>query len=158
METEKILDYIFKIIVVILLIVLIFIDKKETCISNNTFKDSVILIYKDTAVYFQKEIIKNHYEYKIDSVIVSYMPDSLLFPEIMRLSREILQYEMGEFFGRGETTKWLVLPDGGFTETDINGTDKGTALPDGNRTIEDATQNVRECNRYDTLYKNSSEH
>ena len=140
METEKILDYIFKIIVVILLIVLIFIDKKETCISNNTFKDSVILIYKDTAVYFQKEIIKNHYEYKIDSVIVSYMPDSLLFPEIMRLSREILEYGTG------------------FAETDINGTDKGTALPDGNRTIEDATQNVRECNRYDTLYKNSSEH
>jgi hypothetical protein len=138
MNTEKIIDYIFKTIVVILLIVLIFIDKKETCISNNTFKDSVILIYKDTAVYFQKEIIKNHYEYKIDSVIISYMPDSLLFPEIMRKSREILQYSR-------------------FTETNINGTYKGTALPDGNRTIENATQNVRECNRHDSGYKNSSE-
>ena len=139
MNTEKIIDYIFKTIVVILLIVLIFIDKKETCISNNTFKDSVILIYKDTAVYFQKETIKNYYEYKIDSVIISYMPDSLLFPEIMRKSREI------------------ILHGTGFTETDINGTDKGTALPDGNRIIENATQNVRECNRHDSGYKNSSE-
>lgn len=138
MNTEKIIDYIFKTIVVILLIVLIFIDKKETCISNNTFKDSVILIYKDTAVYFQKETIKNYYEYKIDSVIISYMPDSLLFPEIMRKSREILQYSR-------------------FTETNINGTYKGTALPDGNGIIENATQNVRECNRHDSGYKNSSE-
>ena len=137
METEKIIDYIFKIIVVILLIVLIFTDKKETCISNNYFKDSVVLIYKDTAKYFEKQIIKNHYEYKIDSVVISYLPDSVLFPEIMRLSREILQY--------------------GFTETNLDGIKQGGTLPDGNRTIENATQTVRESGRYDTFYKNSSE-
>ena len=137
METEKIIDYIFKINVVILLIVLIFTDKKETCISNNYFKDSVVLIYKDTAKYFEKQIIKNHYEYKIDSVVISYLPDSVLFPEIMRLSREILQY--------------------GFTETNLDGIKQGGTLPDGNRTIENATQTVRESGRYDTFYKNSSE-
>lgn len=137
MNTEKIIDYIFKTIVVILLIVLIFIDKKETCISNNTFKDSVILIYKDTAVYFQKEIIKNHYEYKIDSVIISYMPDSLIAFEIMRSTKRILDY--------------------GFTAEGINGIKQGRTLSDGNGIIENATQNVRECNRHDSGYKNSSE-
>jgi hypothetical protein len=114
-----------------------FLNKREVIIYNNTYKDSIINNYYDTVKYFEKEKTINKYEYKTDSVIINYMPDSLIAFEIMRSTKRIL--------------------DNGFTAEGINGIKQGRTLSDGNRIIENATQNVRECNRHDSGYKNSSE-
>lgn len=101
-----------------------FIGKKTETI-NNYYKDSVIERYHDTLKYFKKEIIKNKYEYKTDSVILPFMPDSVLSIDIMQRTRRILNY--------------------GFTETDKHGTIKSRTLPDGiNSSERPATDSKRD--------------
>lgn len=93
-----------------------FIGKQTKVINNNYYKDSVIERYHDTLKYFEKEIIKNKYEYKTDSIILSFMPDSILSVDIMQRTRRILKY--------------------GFTEDDKPGTEQGGTLSTGNNSSE----------------------
>lgn len=93
-----------------------FIGKQTKVINNNYYKDSVIERYHDTLKYFEKEIIKNKYEYKTDSIILSFMPDSILSVDIMQRTRRILKY--------------------GFTEDDKPGTEQSGTLPTGNNSSE----------------------
>ncbi len=116
MDTEKVIDYIFKLIVIILLFVLIFLNNKETVTSNNYYKDSVILIYKDTSKIIKEKIIENRYEYKIDSIVISYLPDSVLSREVMLSTKRILDF--------------------GFSPFCADGTDKGGGVSDGNNSSE----------------------
>jgi hypothetical protein len=61
-------------------------------------KDSVIMIYRDSIIYYEKQLIKNHYEYKIDSVIISHIPDSAYERELMLRTRYILNPDTSGLF------------------------------------------------------------
>lgn len=80
------------VIIIILQIVSLLSDKKEVIVNNNKQIDTIINNTNASINHYTIKQIKNVYEYKNDSAIIPYMPDSLLFPEIMRKSREILQY------------------------------------------------------------------
>lgn len=113
----KLKDYIIVFIMMtVVSTVFHFIGKQTEVINNNYYKDSIIERYHETLKYFEQKIIKNHYEQKTDSIIISYMYDSLLSRAVMFTTKRILDF--------------------GFTETDTDSIKQSGTLPTGNNSSE----------------------
>ena len=71
--------YVLLAIIIILQIVSL-VNKKETIVYNNKYIDSIINSANASINYYNNKQIKNVYEYKNDSAIIPYLPDSIIMP------------------------------------------------------------------------------
>lgn len=79
--------------VLVLLLYHSFFQNSQPVINNSySQEDSIIFIYNDSVIVYEKQKIKTLYEYKIDSILIAYLPDSALIPDIMSRVRRILGY------------------------------------------------------------------
>lgn len=86
--------FIFALFLFALLIYNIFFDKSSINYNYVTYKDkdTVIIKYRDSIIYYEKQILKYREKYIIDSVNAVYLPDSLLVPNLMSRTCRILRY------------------------------------------------------------------
>jgi hypothetical protein len=85
-------DYLILFAILIISSISLYFSISKNSTITEYHKDTTVIIerFKDSIIYFQKEIIKNKYEYKIDSIIISHIPDSSLPKECMSRARYLM--------------------------------------------------------------------
>jgi hypothetical protein len=85
-------DYLILFAILIISSISLYFSISKNSTITEYHKDTTVIIerFKDSIIYFQKEIIKNKYEYKIDSIIISHIPNDSLPKECMSRARYLM--------------------------------------------------------------------